>query len=145
VRVPDWITAKAYIAINGEIVASGGPGTYVALPREWQDGDRITFEFPMQFRTVQYTGLEQAPDNRDRFALFNGPNLLALIREDGGEVGLPNLAIGPDALVRQLEDVPGEPLNYRIAGHPGWRYRAYWMIDEEPFNCFPVVEDRSAP
>ncbi len=140
VRMPSWVGHDVAITVNDEVVATGTPDTYVALSRVWHDVDRIAFAFDLPFRTVQYVGLEQAPGNRDRFALFKGPTLLALIREDGGEAGLPELAVSPEELPDLLEEVPGKPLEFRIAGHPEWRYRPYWRIDKESFNCFPIVE-----
>lgn len=71
-RIPEWISGPAYIAINGESVVNADMDNgYVKLERTWQNGDTITMKYPM---TVQAVGL---PDNNTVYAFRYGPTLLA--------------------------------------------------------------------
>lgn len=47
------------------------PGSYIAITREWKDGDRIAATYPMQIE------LEATPDNPNKVALLYGPLVLA--------------------------------------------------------------------
>ncbi len=46
-------------------------GSYIAITREWKDGDQISATYPMQIK------LETTPDNPDKAALLYGPLVLA--------------------------------------------------------------------
>ena len=45
--------------------------SYIAITREWKDGDQISATYPMQIK------LETTPDNPDKAALLYGPLVLA--------------------------------------------------------------------
>ena len=140
VRVPSWATGPMVITINGEEVASGTPGSYQALERNWVDGDTVAFTLPIGLKAVQYQGLEQLEGNLDRYALLYGPVLLALQGELDGPLGVPHLEVDPEELPSLLTPVPGDPFAYEVAGHPDHRYVHYWKIDEETFTCLPAVQ-----
>jgi len=75
-RVPDWCS-NAKIEVNGrkqELVAA--PDGYVAIKREWRDGDNIAIAFPMEPRVV--LGTHQ---NQSRLAIMYGP--LVLTADEG--------------------------------------------------------------
>ena len=46
-------------------------GSYIAITREWKDGDQISATYPMQIK------METTPDNPDKAALLYGPLVLA--------------------------------------------------------------------
>ncbi|WP_116108796.1 glycoside hydrolase family 127 protein [Lewinella sp. IMCC34191] len=70
-RHPFW-AASAGIKINGEPQSSSStPGTFIALTREWSDGDVVTLDLPFHLR------LEAMPDDTNRIAVFYGPLALA--------------------------------------------------------------------
>lgn len=70
-RYPSW-SGKVTVRINGKkISVKQKPGSYIALTRRWQDGDRIEATYPMQVR------IETMPDNPNRGALLYGPLVLA--------------------------------------------------------------------
>ncbi len=75
-RYPGWARRGMAVAVNGEPVAhSAKPGSFVAVSREWKDGDRVELRVPMGLR------LEPMPDNPQRAAICYGPVVLA------GELG----------------------------------------------------------
>ena len=64
------------VAVNGEAVPAGKPGSYLALARTWRKGDVVTLAFDMRTRLVP------APHGSDRAgdafaAVTRGPLVLA--------------------------------------------------------------------
>lgn len=51
-RIPVW-SADTKVSVNGQPVAGVCPGSYMALSRKWQKGDRVTVEFDMPVRVVE--------------------------------------------------------------------------------------------
>ena len=72
VRIPGWVAEGGAVSINGrELEAFGQPGSYLALTREWRDGDKIELKLPMTVQTEPLLG-----DSTLRAALY-GPLVLA--------------------------------------------------------------------
>ncbi len=73
VRHPGWVATGDFVArVNGEIVKTATPpASYIALQREWRDGDRVEIELPMR------TTVERLPDGTEWVALLRGPIVLA--------------------------------------------------------------------
>lgn len=70
-RYPSW-TQKVVVKVNGKkISVKQTPGSYIALTRQWKEGDRIEATYPMQMR------IETTPDNSQKGALLYGPLVLA--------------------------------------------------------------------
>ena len=137
VRVPAWAAQAMPIHVNGVLTASGKPGTFAALDRTWADGDTIAFTLPMAFKMTLYEGIEQV-FGADRNALEYGPVLMALVGgTDGGEAA--RLAFRSDELVSRLRPIAGRPLHFAIEGAATQEYMPYWQVDEQAFNCYPVI------
>ena len=76
-RYPSW-SKNVKVLVNGKKVSvKQKPGSYIAITREWKDGDRIAATYPMQIE------LEATPDNPNKVALLYGP--LGLAGERGTE------------------------------------------------------------
>jgi DUF1680 family protein len=141
IRVPSWADREMSISLNGELAATGKPGSYLALNRIWADGDTVTFTLPAALRLERYTGIDQIPDH-ERYAVSFGPILLAA-------VGAPEIRLRldpleqPQDLLQRLHAIPGRPLHYEVEKNPGVEFMPYWQVDNEPFNCFPAVNTRS--
>lgn len=70
-RYPAW-SGKPEVRVNGQKMAvRQQPGSYVAIDRQWQDGDQVTVRYPMTLR------LERTPDNPRKAAVLYGPVVLA--------------------------------------------------------------------
>ena len=70
-RYPSW-SGRPSVYVNGrEQAVRQKPGSYIALTRQWQEGDRIEAVYPMQVR------IETTPDNPGKGALLYGPLVLA--------------------------------------------------------------------
>lgn len=70
-RYPSW-SKGVKVNVNGEKVSvKQKPGSYIAVTRQWKDGDRIEANYPMSLQ------LETTPDNPQKGALLYGPLVLA--------------------------------------------------------------------
>ncbi len=79
-RHPSW-SEKTTVKVNGKKVnVRQKPGSYIAISRQWQAGDKVEATFPMTIK------LEQTPDNPDKGALLYGPIVLAGERGTEGMV-----------------------------------------------------------
>ena len=133
VRHPAWVAQGALaIRVNGEAQAvSSSPSTYVAISREWRDGDKVDVELPMR------TTLERLPDGSDYVAVLRGPIVLAaktgteqldgLIAGDGrmGHISsgpylsldtAPMLVGDITKFTEQIQPVDGKSLTFTVAG-----------------------------
>lgn len=139
-RCPRWVTTRMAIAVNGTLQdATGEPGNFVGLDRQWNSGDTVNLTMPLSLH------LEAMPDNPQRVALFKGPILLA------GDLGRADSAEGDDVPVLVPGNRPpaewikvdgGAPLRCELAGvgrprdvpmRPFFqivdqRYAVYWNV-----------------
>jgi Beta-L-arabinofuranosidase, GH127/Malectin domain len=130
-RIPSWASGNVAVRVSGQNTAIGIPGTYVTLARTWSPGDTISFEIPMRLRMTRYTGFDRHPD-QERYGLEFGPLLMSL-------AGGTHLNFAPGNLIANLSPLPGSPLEFSVAGHPGSRFVPYVHIQDETFTSFPTV------
>ena len=106
IRWPAWAEAIS-VRVNGKRQKiSGAPGSYLAVEREWQNGDRVDIRLPMKLHA------EPLPGSTNIVAVLYGPIVLA---GDLGTNGMPNpyakdqtdLAKVPDPKVPVLVGSPG--------------------------------------
>ena len=140
VRAPSWASAPVSIMVNGKHFASGNPGSYVALDREWVSGDTVSFTLPMALNLVRYNGADQILD-RDRFAIQNGPILMALI----GPASKASIELEPEELLGQLQPIKDTPLHYTVASRPELTYLPYWQVTSENFTVYPEIGRVTVP
>jgi DUF1680 family protein len=143
------------VKLNGSLQhVTATPGSYLALKRRWQDGDKVEVSLPMSFHTAPL------PDNDTLQAAMYGPLVLAA---QMGKEGLTKEMIygnpGPDDKTQQaipmpevkstsgpsswLEKVPGQELRFQTVGQgetthiiPLYklldeRYSVYWKPNFE--------------
>jgi DUF1680 family protein len=129
VRQPGWVAAgKFAISVNGELLASrAADNGYMAIDREWKNGDRVEIELPMTNK------LERLPDGSNFVAVMHGPIVLGaktgteqmngLVAGDGrwehSAAGpklppdaAPKLVGSEEAVLAVLQPVAGKPLTY---------------------------------
>jgi DUF1680 family protein len=130
VRIPAW-SAAATVAVNGRpLPGAAAPGSYVAVAREWRDGDVVDVRLPMALRA------EPLPGAPNVVAFAYGPLVLAgRLGRDGiapgadiiknertygdvlnAPVEVPALVGDPREIVRRVRPVPGTPLTFRTVG-----------------------------
>jgi uncharacterized protein len=137
IRVPSWAISQMGISVNGNVAASGNPGSYVTLDRQWSEGDKITFTLPAAMRVTRYKGADQVA-GKTRYAIEYGPVLMAVVG-----AGLVDLALekgsDPESLGHHLDSIAGAPLHYTLRENPALRLMPYFHILDESFTCYPVV------
>jgi DUF1680 family protein len=72
IRIPGWTTEQAEVKVNGRVLeAIADPGSYLAVRRNWQNGDTIAISLPMKLRQ------EPLPGDDSVAAALYGPLVLA--------------------------------------------------------------------
>jgi uncharacterized protein len=153
IRIPYWATSGVQIKLNDSLQhVTATPGSYLALDRKWQDGDKVEVSLPMSLHTAPL------PDDDTLQAAMYGPLVLA---GQMGKEGLTKEMIygdpGPDDKKQQaipmpqvnstadpaswLEKVPGEGLRFQTVGQTETthlvplyklldeRYSVYWKVN----------------
>jgi DUF1680 family protein len=104
VRIPDRSTSKLYreqpevrgltrMAVNGRAIAPKIERGYAAVTREWQAGDRIELELPMEAQRVAAD--ERVGADKGMVALRYGPLIYNVETADNGWIGQP---LGDEAI-----------------------------------------------
>lgn len=137
IRVPSWATSKLEVSVNGKDAGSGKPGSYMALDRQWSDGDTIEFMLPAGIRVRRYTGEDQV-EGKMRYSVEYGPILLAAVGSQHVELAIDK-GHTPEDLANNLEPVTSKPLHFTVRGNPEQILMPYWLISEEEFTCYPTV------
>ncbi|MDR3459734.1 MAG: glycoside hydrolase family 127 protein [Verrucomicrobiae bacterium] len=156
IRQPAWAADGLKISVNGSRQKiKSAPGSYLAVQREWHDGDTVKIQLPMKLHT------EFLPGTTNEVALLYGPIVLA------GELGntampnpmtpnqtdysrlpapaVPMLVSAPADLLRHVKPSSGRPLTFRThgIGRPvdvtlipfyelhRQRYSVYWKLISE--------------
>ena len=155
VRYPAWAQSGLILTVNGKKQpVTAKAGSYVAIEREWKDGDSVEIHLPMSLH------IEAMPDDPRTVALLYGPVVLA---GDLGKEGLdksnrygpsvprldrvPSIAVpafvgDPAKILQSVKPVPGAPLTFRTSGigQPqdvqlipfykayDQRYTVYWKV-----------------
>ena len=155
VRYPGWAAAGVDLLVNGRETAAARPsGGYVAIDREWRDGDVIDVRIPLHLR------FESLPGEPSLSAVLYGPIVLA---GDLGREGLtapvrygpsapplgklrtpavPAFVGDPARMLGAIARVPGAPLTFRTQGlaqprdvtlvpffrAADQRYTVYWRL-----------------
>jgi uncharacterized protein len=106
-RIPEWLPSTASVRVNGKpLGASASPGSYLAISRTWNNGDRVEMDLPMRLR------MEAMPDDPQLQAVLYGPLVLA---GDLGSEGLTKEAVvGPEG--PQMRRHPMEVPTFRAPG-----------------------------
>ncbi|MDR2286856.1 MAG: glycoside hydrolase family 127 protein [Prevotellaceae bacterium] len=136
VRIPSWTTQKVDISVNGKKYATGKPGKYAELSRKWENGDRVDFTLPFDYRVTQYNGVDTVA-GYERYAVEYGPILLAATGGDKAphEIEMSNFEewLIPDK---------SRPLHFSVAGDTLLTFMPYWMISNQVFSTFPIVKNK---
>ncbi len=123
-RIPGW-SKGARLAINGEPVdlSALGPDGYARVERDWQDGDTLALDLPLEARQVWAN--PRVRQDAGRVAILRGPLVYCAEEADSG-AGLNRIALakGPatEATAEGLADAVALDL-------PVHRDRADWGDD----------------
>jgi DUF1680 family protein len=154
IRIPYWAKQGAMLKINGKTISAvTKPGSYLAVDRQWQNGDKLEITLPMSLH------IHPMPDDDTLVAMMYGPLVLA------GELGSDGLTtenvhtsinwykFPPDQIATAaplivksdnvndwIEPVAGKPLTFRTKGQAqditlipyhklfNQKYIIYWRV-----------------
>jgi hypothetical protein len=155
IRYPSWAQSGMILSVNGKKqTITAKPGSYIAIEREWKNGDTVEVRLPMSLR------IEAMPDDPKVIAVLYGPIVLA---GDLGKEGLSKeVQYGPNApplnrvkpieipafidevkdMLARVKPVANAPLTFRTEGlgrpqdvtlRPFYkvfdtRYTVYWKL-----------------
>jgi len=112
VRHPAWARRGFEVQVNGQKVEAGEPGSYVAIKREWKEGDQIEIKMPFELREEGFA------DHPERVAVLDGP--LVLGAHIDMNKPLPGIVGRPQTWLKELEPVPFEMATFAAPSHvPG--------------------------
>jgi hypothetical protein len=114
-RIPAWCT-KAAISVNGKPIATKTTaGTYIQVPGNWKNGDKIQLRLPMQLQLCQWA------KNKNSVSVNYGPLTFSLlIKEDYKRRDSKETAIW-DSRWQENADVTAWP-SYEIFPASSWNY-----------------------
>ena len=127
IRYPAWVAdGQLKVSVNGQSVqVTAHPGGYADVSRQWNDGDTIDVELPMQLHT------EMLPHSESYASILYGPIVLA------GELGreglldsdfrgqmmsdkkvepvksTPAIIDSPGDITSHIEPIAGQPLHFK--------------------------------
>jgi hypothetical protein len=107
-----WYVPSPSMALRSWPERGVRPGNYVALDRQWSEGDTISFVLPMSFKLRKYTGVDQI-EGKGRFALEYGPLLMAAIGTADVELTLIG-ASSPMDMAARLQPVKDRQLHFTM-------------------------------
>ncbi len=94
-RVPDWCVGKPTLKINGEEIKENVIKGHIYLYRQWNDGDVIEYNLPMQ--VVAFS----LPDNENTVAFKYGPWVLSA---DMGKKDMATTTTGVNVTIPLLDE-----------------------------------------
>ena len=116
IRIPGWAINQpvpgdlySYIAVketlvpvyvNGKPVAYKKEKGYAVIEREWQKGDKLTIDFPMETEKITANHLVQA--DKGRFALQRGPLVYCLEGVDQKDSTVQSIVIDSTAAINAV-------------------------------------------
>ncbi|MEC8832036.1 MAG: beta-L-arabinofuranosidase domain-containing protein, partial [Bacteroidota bacterium] len=108
-RIPEWADKGVTIKINGDMEpVEAVPGTYLAIAREWRNGDTIELQLPFQFY------LDPVMDQQNIASLFYGPILL-VAQEEESRNEWRKISLDADDLAKTIQG-DSNTLNFTIDG-----------------------------
>ena len=151
IRHPRWADGFS-VRVNGQAVdVSSDLGSYVAVQRQWRDGDEVEVELPMELHT------EALPDDDRKVAVLYGPLVLggALGTENMPDSGafapdrteffdrstpeVPKLLADPSNVKEWIEPVEGQPLTFRtteVGRLNDVTLRPYYQLNHQRYTIY---------
>ncbi len=137
-RVPDW-AKEAEVAVNGAVVSRNAASScYLAIDREWNDGDEVTISFAMTARASY--DRKEVVTNRGYVAITRGPIVYCVQGSDNSAINVHGMKADPanalttepdgDTVViigRTTDGKPFRAVPYFTWGNKGKTDMAVWI------------------
>ena len=132
-RIPEWISGKAAILVNGEVKAeTEKTGEFAVLSGQWKDGDTVTVILPIALKFIPL------PDDPSTGAFRYGPEVLAGITEQERILKLADSETPEEELAPDTERQWGEWRTfYRTENQdPGISFEKLNEIGYQPYQLY---------
>jgi len=136
-RKPSWLAGAVTVVTPGR---NGRPEAlqddaknWLSIRRQWNDGDRVELNLPMEFRSAPLYS-----DKSNPTAIAFGPTVLAFRAEDS-----PANRIDYANLASNFVPVPGEDLTYHLKNDPDVLARPFYDFKEG--EMYYLYLDNQAP
>lgn len=130
VRIPAWAAPDPILSVNGTRVSDAvHPGSFAAIRRTWNDGDRVELELPMPLQ------LEAVDANHPNLAaLLHGPIVLFAIADSQ-----PSFERNGLLQARPANNAAGDWLANSADGSPV-TMRPFMNIDKESYSTYVMLK-----
>ncbi len=127
---PSWTYKTSVFINNVKYVATVEPNTYISLKRKWNNNDKVKLVFHYNFH------LQPMPDDKNVFAIFYGPTLLAFITDQ--ELILKGKQ--DDILKRMSKDKTGNKF-YLTNDSKQYELIPLYDIEEQNFGVYATLRN----
>ncbi len=140
-RLPGWLADReATVKINGEKYKhDSNSGSYLEIHRNWQVGDVVDLDFPMD--VIYIESHPRLVENSGRMAIIRGPLVYCLEEADNPDILLSELVLSQSTrpVVEFLPDLLGGIALLHLVAKthkidPGWETNLYRPINEQLEN-----------
>jgi DUF1680 family protein len=134
-RLPSWLAdSQVKVYVNDEMYNHHAcPGSYLEIQRNWQIGDKVCMDLPMEVRYIESHPFIE--ENFGRIAISRGPILYCLEEVDNPNILLSEFQINPsiEPEVELAPDLLGGIVRLRLTGRidtidKDWDDKLYRMI-----------------
>lgn len=136
IRIPGWNAGNLDIYEDGNLIASGLPGSYLTIGGNFENERIFTFKLSARLEKHDYHGWDQV-EGKKRFAVMYGPVLMAF-RGNFDEKTVPAVAV--DTNDKYLGFKKTSELHFTVPSEIPLEAVPYFEIQRETFTCFPVTE-----
>lgn len=138
-RVPDWVSSKPILTVNGVHTDAQIAAGFVELNRIWHQ-DTVVIELPKSLRT------QSLPDEPGTVAFLDDPLLLAGLTDQEirlvGDSTKPETILVPDNERAWSNWLPG----WRTVGQgTNLRFRPLYEVTDSPYTLYFPVKDFASP
>lgn len=135
-RIPWWVEGEPLMWLDGEPLDMPMAQSYLLLHRQWEGTHELRIELPKRLT------MERLPGGEARYALLDGPLVLAGLSEEDrtlyADPAAPEALLIPD---RERHHSWWRTGSYRTTGQPlGMRFVPLMDVDEQPYGVYYRVE-----
>ena len=121
-RIPEWVQQRPAVRVNGRLAVTEMRRGFAVLHRQWNNGDTVTLELPMEFRTEAIDD-----EHRGMVAMLRGPLVYVLRSPSDARAKLPRL----DGLRASADDA-----SLYSAGGSAQVFTPFYRVRNESYTMY---------
>ena len=132
IRIPGWLRGDPEIHVNGRRAAlTAVPGTFAALRRTWNRGDRIELRLPQDFRTEPIDS-----SHAGTVALMRGPVMYCALDFAGSRMGTPARPLATLAAAALLPLADARQSYVQADGSQQTIFVPFYSVQNESYDVY---------